>query len=438
MDIQSAPSYVIENIEIWLKDKVLSQQTVVVENGRFRAMGNTGDSGVHLPASASRIDGRGLVLMPSGVDAQAHLRVPGQAKKEEPETGLLAALKGGYSAVLTMPNTKPTIDTVEVLRQGQELVKPFEERFGVQVFWSASITKRLNSDELTPFDELYRAGVHAFTNDGLGVMSDDVMDQAFARLENIPCPLLQHAEFPGHGGTLAPGSVQEKVGAKPYYDDPEWKMVERDTRVLAKHPKARYHVLHVSAARTLDFVKEAKQKGLRVTAEVSPHHLYFNAEQIDPENKSFKMNPPIRGPKDQERLWDALIDGTLDFVATDHAPHEKEMKSQSFDLSAFGTLGFETTLGVLLDGVRRRGLTRERMVQVFSERPARFLNLPPEYGDFTPGETFHGALIDTQYQGAPLAASSFSSLSDNSCFIGQQLPGKLVKAFHGEKIISFI
>ncbi|MBY0552935.1 dihydroorotase [bacterium] len=383
------------------------------------------------------IDLRGMVLIPSGVDVQVHLRVPGQSHKETAETGLLAALKGGYSAILTMPNTNPTIDSVEVLRQGQSEVLPYEEKFGVKVLWSAAITKNLNTNQSTDLESLVNAGVSAFTNDGLGVQDDESMSIAFSRLQELTVPLLQHAEFLGHGGSMAPGPIQIKLNANPYPDEPEWKMVERDIRILRKFPMARYHVLHVSSAKTIELVRAAKNEGLRVTAEVSPHHLFFNTETIDPENLSFKMNPPIRTKSDQEALWQALNDGTIDFVATDHAPHEIAKKSGSIEDAAFGTLGLETTLRVLLDRWLGGVLSPQRLVEVFSKRPAEFLSLPKGFGDFNNGSEFHAVIVDARAPARPFLAKEISSLSRNSCFIGANLPAKITGAFHGERIFEF-
>ncbi|MBY0384700.1 dihydroorotase [bacterium] len=383
------------------------------------------------------IDLQGKALIPSGVDAQVHLRVPGQSHKETAETGLLAALKGGYSAILTMPNTNPTIDSVEVLRQGQREVLPYEEKFGVKVLWSAAITKNLNSNQSTDLESLVNAGASAFTNDGLGVQDDESMSTAFSRLQELTVPLLQHAEFLGHGGSMAPGPIQRKLNANPYPEEPEWKMVERDLKILRNFPKARYHVLHVSSARTIDLVREAKREGLQVTAEVSPHHLFFNTDTIDAENLSFKMNPPIRSPSDQEALWQALTDGTIDFVATDHAPHETSKKSGSVEDAAFGTLGLETTLRVLLDRWMSGFLSPQRLVEVFSKRPAEFLSLPKAFGDFKIGYEFHGVLVDTQAPARPFLVKEISSLSKNSCFTSANLPGQLTSAFHGERIFEF-
>ncbi len=426
-------SYVIENVDVWTVDGVHKKQEILVENGKLKSFGEAATAG----RSIERIDGQGKVLMPAGVDAQTHLRVPGQAHKELPQTGLLAALRGGYSAVLTMPNTQPTIDSVEILKAGQDAVLPFEKEYGVHVFWSAAITLKLNSDEPTPYADLVRAGVRAFTNDGLGVASDQVMEQAFAHLEKLGVPLLQHAEFLGHGGTLAPGSVQRQVGASPYPDEPEWKMVERDIRELRKHKGARYHVLHVSSRKTLDLVREAKRQGLHVTAEVSPHHLYFNSETIDPDNKSFKMNPPIRSPEDQEALWMGLANGDLDFVATDHAPHEELMKAGHFDKCAFGTIGLETTLPVLIEGMNKGRLTPERLVEVWAGKPAGFLRLPSGFGSFVPGSAFHAVWVDVVAPKHKYSENDFASLSKNSCFLGSSLPGRILGAFHERDFFTF-
>lgn len=435
LNTHSARSYVLENVEVWTQDGIQKNQQIWVENGQLKEMGAQVTAGAD---GVERIDGGSQVLMPAGVDAQAHLRVPGQGHKELPRTGLLAALRGGYSALLTMPNTQPTIDSVPVLKSGQDQVLEFEREFGVHVFWSAAITLRLNSDEPTPYEDLVRAGVRAFTNDGLGVSSDEVMEQAFAHLEKLGVPLLQHAEFLGHGGTLAPGSVQRAVGAAPYPDEPEWKMVERDLRELRKHRGARYHVLHVSARKTLDFVRQGRSEGLQVTAEVSPHHLYFNSETIDPENKSFKMNPPIRSPEDQEALWKGLANGDIDFVATDHAPHEDLMKNGSFDKVAFGTIGLETTLPVLIDGWKKGRLTAARLVEVFATKPAKFLRLPRGFGEFAPGAAFHAVLVNVNAPAFKYGPEDFSSLSKNSCFIGAELPGKILGAFHEQKIFNLV
>lgn len=231
--------------------------------------------------------------------------------------------------------------------------------------------------------------------------------------------------------------MQEKVGAAPYPDEPEWKMVERDLRELQKHSKARYHVLHVSSRRTLDYVRKARSQGLKVTAEVTPHHLFFNTETLDPENTSFKMNPPIRSPEDQSALWEALESGDLEFVATDHAPHEKLMKTGEFDKVAFGTLGMETTLPVLIHGFKYGKIRPQRFVEVWATKPARFLNLPDGFGSFKVDAPFHAVWVDVHAPATVYTEDKISSLSKNSCFLGAQLPGKILGAFHEGRVFRF-
>ena len=423
--------YVLKNASVWSSEHEPKKMDLLIKDGHVLEVKS------EIQNLGTVIDLGGKALLPSGIDVQAHLRVPGQEQKETAATGLLAALKGGYAALLTMPNTQPTIDCVEVLNQGKSEVREHEESYGLTVLWSAAITKNLNSSELTDFESLARSGVVAFTNDGLGVLEDEVMALAFSRLQDLNIPLLQHGEFLGHHGVLAPGPVQQLLKVKPYPEEAEWQMVERDLRVLRKFPQTRYHVLHVSSAKTIQLVKSAKAEGLRVTAEVSPHHLFFNTETIDGDNSSFKMNPPIRCKNDQDALWKGLAEGVIDFVATDHAPHELTKKTGSFEVASFGTLGLETTLRVLIDGWKTGKISSQRLVQVFSKNPAHFLDLKNGLGEFKLGAKLHGVLVDLQEEPSVFTKQDISSLSKNSCFIGQRLPAKICGAFHAEKIFEF-
>lgn len=432
MKLQRRDHYIVGPVELWTTKGKLERAFVEVENGIVKKIS---EKDLTSP-SDTIIDGRGFVLMPAGVDPQVHLRVPGQEHKETAETGLKAAVKGGYSAILTMPNTKPVLDTAEKILAAKETTAPFERHFGVNVLWTGSITQNLNSATLTPIEQMVRAGIRALTNDGLGVLSDAVMDEAFARLAPFDIPLLQHAEFLGHGGSLAPSSVQQRVGAKPYPESAELDMVERDLRVLAKHPQTRYHVLHVSSRKTIPLVQRAKDHGLRVTCEVTPHHLFFSGEDIDPGNKSFKMNPPLRSPEDREAFWRFLESGEIDFVSTDHAPHEAIVKSGNFDECAFGTIGLETTLGVLTWGFKRGLISQKRFVEVFSSAPARFLGLDSSYGDISEGQAFRAILYDIDTPDRKVFAEDFASLSKNSCFIGSELPGRMVRSFLEERCFT--
>ena len=203
-------------------------------------------------------------------------------------------------------------------------------------------------------------------------------------------------------------------------------MVRRDIELLKDFPKARYHVLHISSKKTVELIKEAKSKNLPVSCEVSPHHLFFSSEDIIENNFSFKMNPPLRSKKDKEALLKGLNEGVIDFVATDHAPHEKKMKSSSFVRCAFGTTGLETSLRVLLHFRNQGLLSTKRLVEVFSYNGARFLDLPMEWGFIEKGKEFYGSWIDPDYKYQVVSESDLASKSKNSCFIGSKLPGKVL------------
>ncbi|RYZ56577.1 MAG: dihydroorotase [Proteobacteria bacterium] len=424
--------YVIKNVELWTEREVISQCDVEIQHGRIKAI----EKHISVPKSAHLIDGRGFTLLPAGVDPQVHLRVPGQAEKETAGTGLLAALRGGIAAVLSMPNTKPTIDSTEVCEAAVLELEEAEHLTGVKAYLTGSITQSLKGKAAAPYKELADWGVKAFTDDGLGVVDDDLMRSAFEASELTGLPILQHAEFPGHGGVLAAGPVQEKLGIPAYPAAAEADMVARDIHILKDYPKARYHVLHVSAHETLELVSAAKAEGLHVSCEVTPHHLWFSSDEIKDEVTSFKMNPPLRGPSDKRALRKALADGTIDFVATDHAPHEASAKGQNFKTSAFGTTGLETSLRVLLSLVTEGVLSPQRLVQVFSSRPARFLGIEKDIGDISIDRPMAAVLVNRESR-EEVTEDDLFSLSKNSCFLGEKLDGKIESVFLADRYYQF-
>jgi len=381
---------------------------------------------------AHKIDAKGLCLLPAGVDPQVHLRVPGQPEKETPETGLQAAVQGGIGALLTMPNTKPVIDSPEACHLARQELQSACDTTGVEVLLSAAITRGQKGQELVDFSSLVKAGVAAFTDDGVGVVQDEHMRAAFRASAESGLPILQHAENPGHGGVLAPSKAQEQLGVRAYPASAESDMVARDLRLLAEFPGARYHVLHVSAQATLDEVRRAKDKGLQVTCEVSPHHLYFSGDDINPNFSSFKMNPPLRSQKDRAALRAALRDGTCDFVATDHAPHEAAIKTQNFKTAAYGTTGLETSLRVLLTLVQQGELSMARLVDVFSSRPAAFLGLQ-QFGSIKMNAPLFAVLVDADKEPTAVTEIDLASKSANNCFLQSPLSGEIKGVFLGDK-----
>ena len=418
-------------ISIWTSSGVRQSARISVSEQEITAIE---ENTSHHRSAEAKSAGGNLALLPLGVDSQVHLRTLGQDHKALPETELQAAVAGGIGALLNMPNTKPVIDSVASIQMAREKLGPFEKQFGVQVFQSAAITKDQTGGEIVDLETLARAGAVAFTDDGKGVENSKLMERVFQALENLQLPLLQHAEVPGHGGVLAPGPVQKQLGVKPYFDDPEVEMVKRDLHLLRKAPRARYHVLHVSSRRVIPLVKDAKASGLRVTSEVSPHHLYFNCNDIVMGQSSFKMNPPIRSSEDQEALVAALACGDIDWMATDHAPHESTTKTEDFTHAAFGTLGLETALLVLLELYKQGKLTETRVVQVFSDAPAKFLGLPSSWSHIQVGMPFRGVLVDLDSPTPPQQTQDILSLSKNSCFLGKGFSTKILRVFNSAGI----
>jgi dihydroorotase len=238
-------------------------------------------------------------------------------------------------------------------------------------------------------------------------------------------PVLQHGEWPGHGGVLADSVLTRRLGLKNMIAKQEWGMVERDLKLLEKFPKAKYHVLHVTTRESVELVRRAKDKGLHVTAEASPHHLYFCVDDIVESNTSFKMNPPLHQAEDRAMIREALNEGVIDFVATDHAPHEAAAKNQGFEKSAFGTIGMESSLRVLLTGIQEGWLNPHRLKDIFSTAPAKLLGLEKEYGTLSPGNPFR-AVFFQDTPSTTFALEDIQSLSKNSIFLGRKLRGAIV------------
>lgn len=427
-----AQRFIVRNVSLWNSHGVRHGVDVAVKDGVVLEIARS--LGGENYADFREFKGDGLVLMPAGVDAQVHLRVPGQHQKETASSGAWAAVAGGVGAILTMPNTKPVIDNIDTLRIAKLEVAGAEAETGVKVFFSAAMTMGQKGRECVDFKKLAAEGVLAFTDDGVGVADDAVMRRVFEGAAKTRLPILQHAEVPGHGGVLADGPIQRLLGGTAYPSSAEIDMVERDLRLMHGIPGARYHVLHVSAAETILLVKSAKDKGLQVTCEVSPHHLFFSADDIQSGNSSFKMNPPLRSRQDKEALISGLKVGDCDFMATDHAPHESEVKTENFKTSAFGTTGLETSLRVLIYLWHQKQLSSERLVEVWSKNPAKFLGIDADFGEIGEGRPFNAVLCDVEAEERFLSEADFVGLSRNSCFIGSKLPGNVIMTLLGDKI----
>jgi dihydroorotase len=300
--------------------------------------------------NAQIIDAKNRWVMPGFFDPQVHFREPGGEHKETLESGARAAARGGFTSVVTMPNTNPTTDCVEVL----DLILQEAKRLGlIRIFPTASVTKGLLGHELTDFAALKNAGAIALTDDGKGVQSDKIMLEAMHKARLARLPILDHAEDESlsKGGAIHAGKTASKFGVKAILGESESEHVRRGCE-MAYLTGARYHVLHVSSAASLAWIKHYKAKGARVTVEVSPHHLLLSDEDIATRDdgsldSNFKMNPPIRSPYDRDKLNQAFLSDEIDAIATDHAPHTVEEKARPIEQAPFGIVGVETAFPLI-------------------------------------------------------------------------------------------
>jgi dihydroorotase len=384
-------------------------------------------------AGASEIDCAGLVLAPGLVDLHTHLREPGREDKETVESGTWAAALGGYTAVSAMANTDPVADSLAVIQEVQLLA----ERSGAcDVFPVAAITKGLEGESLVEIGELAAGGVRLFSDDGKCVQQARLLRMALEYAKAFDAVVAEHAEEASlaEGGQMHEGYHSSVLGLAGVPSAAEEIIVSRDL-MLAKLTGGRLHLCHLSSAGSVELVRRAKMEGVAVTAEVTPHHLALNDEELSGYDTNLKVNPPIRSIEDRDALRVGLADGTIDAVATDHAPHAVEDKEQEFDLSPPGTIGLETALAVILTDLVKPGLlTLERAVEAMAVAPARILRAGDHGGPIEPGRAANLVVFDPEAQWT--VEAPFASKSRNSAFLGRTLNGKVIHTvYRGELVV---
>lgn len=382
------------------------------------------------PDGAEVIDCGGKVLCPGLLDIQVHFREPGQEYKETIETGSKSAAAGGVTTVATMPNTKPVVDDITVLAFLQK--RAIETGF-VNIRPYAAITQGQKGEALTEMAMLVEAGACGFTDDGLPVMNAQIMRQALTMGKMLGVPIAQHAEDHNLscGGCMNEGWVATKLGLKGIPNVSEAVIVARDI-LLAELTGAHYHVLHISTKEAVELVRWGKKKGINITAEVAPHHFILTDEAVIDYRTFSKMNPPLRAEADRMALIEGLADGTIDAIATDHAPHDTESKRVPMDIASFGIVGLETMLPLSLELVRRKQLSLRECLATMTYKAADIIHA--NAGRLKKGAPADLALIDLDHAWT-ITNESLSSKSKNSPFDGLKTQGRALRTIVGGETV---
>jgi dihydroorotase len=396
---------------------------VRIDDGRIAAVGAEVDR-----AGAQVLDVDGAVVAPGLVDLHAHLREPGYEHKETIETGTRAAAIGGYTAVAAMANTLPVADHAAIVHEIRDLATAA----GLcDVFPVGAITKGLAGESLAEIGEMVDAGVRIFSDDGNPVPSARLLRNAltYAKAFGVEVVIADHAEDPSlvEGGQMHEGLASASLGLAGRPAEAEEIAVARDLAVT-RMTGGRLHLCHLSSARSVELVRRAKAEGIRVTAEVTPHHLVFTDDDLRTYDTNLKMNPPVRSADDRAALRAGLADGTIDAVATDHAPHAVEEKEAEFDRSPPGTIGLETALAVVLTELVESGpLELSTAIVRLSCAPAEILGAHDHGGPIEPGRPANLAVFDPSATWT--VEPPFASRARNSAFIGRELRGRVLHTF---------
>ena len=399
---------------------------VLLAEGRIAAI----DASISPGGRHRVIDARNLLVAPGLVDMHVHLRDPGQTHKEDIASGTAAAVQGGFSAVACMPNTIPPIDHPTVVEYIQRRAT---STGACRVLPIATITKGRLGEELAPIPTLAASGAVALSDDGDAVKDAGLLRRAMSYARQVGLPVIEHSEDAtlSNGGAMHEGMWSVVLGLRGIPSVSEEAIVARDI-VLAEDTGARLHVAHVSTAGSVALIREAKRRGVGVTAEVTPHHLLLTDEAVGGYNTDAKMNPPLRGQADRAVLVEGLLDGTIDAIATDHAPHTPEEKRVEFDSAPFGVVGLETALSVLLTRLVRPGLlSLGEVLRRLSTTPAAILGLAGGRLEIDAPADLVLIDLDRRWTVDPAV---FASKSRNTPFAGWELQGKAVMTIVGGEI----
>jgi dihydroorotase len=399
---------------------------VFAVDGRFTATLDTPQRD-----SARIIDATGLVVCPGLVDIHVHLREPGQTHKETIQTGSWAAAAGGFTTIVCMPNTSPPADNPGTIQLIQDAIK---REAVVRVYPTGCITVGQKGQALAGIGSLKRAGCVAITDDGLCVQDNELMRRALEYAGMFGLPVMDHCQDESltRGSVMHEGIVSTRLGLRGWPAAAEDIIVSRDV-VLSTHTGAHVHLQHMSSGTAVEIVRRAKLRNVRVTCEATPHHIALTDDAAGTYDTNFKMNPPLRTEADRRAIIEGLKDGTIDCLATDHAPHTDYEKDKEFDYAPFGIVGLETALPVSLDVLHRReGMSLSDVLALFTCKAARILNL--DAGTLAVGAPADVAIFDLEEKWTMSATTSLSK-SLNSPWIGRELVGRVRHTIVGGRVV---
>lgn len=402
---------------------------ILIANGKIADIGEQ----LNQPgADCTLMDAPGKIVCPGFVDLHCHLREPGFEDKETIATGTRAAARGGFTTVCCMPNTEPPITTPAIV---QDVFRRAQFQSIVRVLPIGAITDGRNGQRLADMPAMAKAGAVGFSDDGSPVANRDLMRQALLLSRECDLLIIDHCEDPSLAGdgSMNAGSVANRLGYKGIPAAAEELMVARDIE-LARETGGRIHIAHVSTAGSVELIRKARQHGVRITAEVTPHHLTLTEERVLTAGANAKVNPPLRSQQDVDALIAALREGVIDAIATDHAPHTRADKARDFASAAFGISGFETAVGSLMALVHRGQLDLMALVSRLTWEPARIIGIAHHAGTLAKGSPADIVIIDpsVEWQVDP---ATFASKGRNTPLAGTVLTGRVISTFVGGQVV---
>ena len=394
---------------------------LLIHKGRIKAIESPGSISFEAGEKPSVIDAKGCVVCPGLIDMHVHFREPGFEYKETITSGCQSAAAGGFTSVAVMPNTNPVNDTRAVTEHILSLART---EGIINVYPIAAITQKLEGERLSEMADLKDAGAIAFSDDGRPVMNNELMRRAFEYSKMFKLPLIQHSEMLDltEGGCMNEGMVSTELGLKGMPTEAEDIMVYRDIALLEK-TGGRLHVAHISSKNSVDLVRQAKSRGLSVTCEVAPHHFTLTDEAVRGYDTNTKMSPPLRAIDDVEAIKEGLQDGTIDIIATDHAPHDIADKQVEYQNACFGIVGLETALPLSLKLVDEKILSMGDVIKKLTSTPADIFNL--KAGSLSLGNEADILIFNPNLEYS-IDISKFHSKSKNSPFDGWKVKGKVI------------